>query len=862
MSMTIESLFHRTTFKLMKTKIAILAIFLSFMPFMVFSQADKSGIFKGIVLDAQTNEPIPSASIVLINHKQIFRTNESGKFTIPLDATISSKSQIKVSCVGYKTITTVLTNDREMEILLTSQPQNLKEVTVKKAKYRNKNNPAVELIEKVIANKNKNRKEAVNYYEDEKYEKIQFAFNDITPKFKQKRVFKNLQFMFESTDSTAVNGKEILPIYMKESISDYYYRKSPKNEKEIVKSNKTVHFEGLDNKGIEDNVKYMYQDVEIYDNNITLLTNQFLSPIANSAPTFYRYYITDTIKSGSEKYVKLFFGSRNKEDMLFQGYLYITLDGSYAIKGIELSVNKNINLNFVKDVKITQQFDKVGDKGWLLSYDETAINFGITKKAQSLLGKRTVSYKNYQFDPPKNDSIFKGGSVVVLDSANIRSEDYWKAHRHQELSKSESGTYAIVDSVQSTPIFKRTVDIINIVLFGYKDAGLFEIGPVNTFYSYNPIEGSRVRIGGRTTPKFSNKINFDTYLAYGSIDRNLKYYLSGTWSFTPHSAYEFPVKSLSLSYQNDTKIPGQEMQFIQEDFVLLSIKRGVNDKLFYNKTFKVEHLNEFENHFSYTLGYQHTTEAPGGNLYYNYADYALHTNDVNALNISEFSLKLRYAPNEKFYQGKATRIPVKSKYPAFEVQLTSGAKLWGNDYNYQNLRFSASKRFFFSVLGYSDVVFEADKIFGKVPYPLLNIARANQTYSYQIMSYNLMNFLEFVSDRYVSLNIDHCFNGFFLNKIPLINKLDLRESVTCKILWGDISDNNNPKYTSNLFQLPTESNGSPLTYSMSKVPYIEGSIGIGNIFKLFRVDLVKRFTYLDHPNIAELGLRMRFKFDF
>ena len=248
----------------MRTKIAILAIFLSFIPFAGFSQADKSTVIKGIVLDAQTNEPIPSASVVFVNDsKRVYRTNASGKFTIPRDITISSKTQIKVSCVGYKTITTALDFEKEMEVLLTAQTQNLKEVTVKKARYRNKNNPAVELIENVIANKNKNRKEAVNYYDNEKYEKIQFAFNDITPKFKQKRVFKNLQFMFESTDSTEANGKEILPIYMRETISDYYYRKSPKNEKEIIKSNKSVNFEGLDNKGIEDDIKYMYQDVEI-----------------------------------------------------------------------------------------------------------------------------------------------------------------------------------------------------------------------------------------------------------------------------------------------------------------------------------------------------------------------------------------------------------------------------------------------------------------------------------------------------------------------------------------------------------------------------------------------------------------------
>lgn len=392
--------------------------------------------------------------------------------------------------------------------------------------------------------------------------------------------------------------------------------------------------------------------------------------------------------------------------------------------------------------------------------------------------------------------------------------------------------------------------------------GIFEIGPVNTFYSFNPIEGTRLRFGGRTTPKFSNKLNFDTYVGYGFKDQNLKYYLSGTWSFTPHSIYEFPVKSLSMSYQNDTKIPGQDLQFIQEDNILLSIKRGVNDKLFYNKTFKTEHLNEFDNHFSYTLGYQFTKEAPGGNLYFNYTDFMSHYNDVKTINISEFYLKLRYAPNEMFYQGKSFRIPVISKYPVFELDINAGSKLWANSYNYANVRLSISKRFYFSVLGYSDVEWEAGKIFGTVPYPLLDIHRANQTYSYQILSYNLMNFLEFVSDKYTSINIDHCFNGFFLNKIPLIRNLGLRENVTCKILWGSISNNNDPRQNANLFQFPVDANGKPITYTLDKVPYIEGSVGIGNIFKIFRVDLVKRFTYLDHQNISEIGLRMRFKFDF
>jgi hypothetical protein len=322
------------------------------------------------------------------------------------------------------------------------------------------------------------------------------------------------------------------------------------------------------------------------------------------------------------------------------------------------------------------------------------------------------------------------------------------------------------------------------------------------------------------------------------------------------------VKSLKMSYQNETQLPGQQMQFLMEDNFLLSIKRGINDKLFYNKTFKLEHLNEFENHFSYTLGYKYTNQAPGGSLRFNYTDYLAKGNDVNSLNISEFYLNLRYAPHETFYQGKTFRIPIYSRYPIFELRYNVGSKAWNNDYNYQTLRFSIRKRFLLSILGYSDVVWEAGKIFGKVPYPLLNIPQANQTYSYQIESYNMMNFLEFVTDQYTSLLIDHTFNGLFFNKIPILKHLNWREMVTCKILYGDLTKTNDPKNNNDLLRFPVEPDGTPITYTMGRTPYIEGSIGIGNIFKFFRVDLVKRFTYLNNPNVSEYGIRVRFRFDF
>jgi hypothetical protein len=848
----------------MNIKTILLGIILCLIPFFAFSEPVPDQNIKGVVLDAQNNEPIPYASIFLPDYGYGTKTNSKGEFNISVNDFILSKNLAKVSCIGYKTafVSLTKTSDNIITIKLVEETQNLQEVTVKKQRYQNKNNPAVELIEKVIANKKKNRKEALDYFENEKYEKIQFALNHITPEFQNKKVFKHFQFVFENIDSLKNNGEKILPIYLKENISNNYYQRSPRKVKEIVQAHKVVSFGGFDNKGIEDNIKYLYQDINIYENNISFLSNQFLSPIAESAPAFYRYYILDTIQSGADKCVRMYFGSRNKEDLLFQGHLYVMLDGSYAIKKVELSVSKDINMNWINDVKVVQEFQKSENNNWLQSSDQISMNFGLTKKNRGIFGQKIVSYTKYKFTPAKNDSVFRGHSIQLQDSSKLRSDSYWVAHRHEKLSNSEAGTYSAMDSVQKVQVFKRALNIASVVLFGYGDLGPFEIGPVNTFYMYNPVEGLRLRLGGRTTNKFSKKINVESYLAYGFKDEKLKYYLGGTWSFTNRNFQEFPVKSLKMSIQNETQFPGQQMQFLMEDNFLLSIKRGINDKLFYNKTFKVEHLNEFQNHFSYMLGYKFSSMAPGGNLVYNYNDYSTHINDVSKLNVSEFYLNLRFAPNESFYQGKTFRILYYNRFPIFELRYNVGSKTFGNDYSYQTLRFNIRKRFFLSVFGYSDVVWEAGKIFGKVPYPLLNIPQANQTYSYQIESYNMMNFLEFVSDQYTSILVDHTFNGFFFNKIPFTKHLNIREMLTCKVLYGNLSKTNDPSQQSDLFKFPVQADGTPLTYTLGKTPYIEGSVGIGNIFKIFRIDLVRRFTYLNNPNVSKYGVRMRFRLDF
>ena len=827
------------------------------------SQVSEKTVIKGLVIDALTGDPLPSVSVILKGTTVGTLTDNSGKYRIETNVQAES---IVFSFIGYQTESRSISNgiEQTFDIRLILSSITLNEVIVKavKKEYKNKNNPAVELIDKVVAKKDDNRPEAYDFLEYKKYEKIQFALSNISENFKKSNAFGKFGFVFDNIDTTKRIGNDVLPMFIKESLSSYYYKKDPEATKEILLAEKTINLdEYLNNKGASAYLNYLYQNINIYDNEILFLTNKFLSPIAKTAPVFYRYYIIDTLPVADIKCIRIFFEPRNKSDFLFHGNLYITMDSSYAVRKIDIGINKAINIDWVQDISITQDFDKFGQKAWLLSKEEISIDFGIVKNTMGLYGQRTISFKDYKINEPISDNIFKGPEKVERLDPSANDNGFWESNRYVPLSKSEKEIYTTIDSLKQMPEFKRRMDVIMMLTAGFLNLGKIEIGPVGSFYSYNTVEGSRFRFGGRTTTDFSKKITFDGYVAYGLNDQMFKYNAGITYSLTPRTIYQFPVKAIKVSYMKDTKIPGQELQFAQGDNIFLSFKRGVNDKLVLNNTFKVEFLNEFENHFSYMPGYSFTRQYPEGNLYYSTDEYGSSTGDIKYIDISELYVNLRYAPNETFYQGKLYRAPFPNRHPVIQLKIAVGSELIYNDYDYLRLQFNISRRYYVSIFGYTDVSFEAGKIFGKVPYPLLFIHRANQTYSYQKNSYNLMNFLEFVSDRYVSLNVDHSFNGFIFNKIPLMKKLKLREVVTCKILYGRVYDSNNPDYENDLFKFPTDSNGIPLTYTLENKPYIEASVGLSNILRIFRVDLIKRFTYLENPNVQDIGLRVQFRLD-
>ncbi len=823
---------------------------------------------KGRITDSKTGETMPFVNVSVVGTKQGTQTDMNGNFYLEIP---QQNPNLRVAFVGYVPEIRTIEGGKIVSIAIKLKPQttDLQEVTVKgkKDRYRNKDNPAVVLIRKVIENKDKNRKESLAFYAYNKYEKLEFDLSNISEKFRNKRSLRKFDFVFNHLDTSQITGKVNLPMYLKETVSDVYFRKQPESKKEIIQGEKMTGLGNyVDNNGIKLYLEALYQDVNVYDNNILLLATQFLGPTAPASPQFYRYVIIDTTDYKGIKCVNLGFSPRNTNDQLFQGTMLIALDSSYAIRKVQMGFSKDINVNFVTDLRIAQEYDFVDNQGLLLTKDDLAIEFNLLKKenGMGLFGQRSVSYKNYIINQPIESTRFEGIKLEIQKGANVREDNFWQKARHQELSSKEQGIYSMVDSVKNVPAFQRFMNTATFLLEGYKPIGGFEIGPVSTFYSFNTIEGFRLRLGGRTNPNFSEKIAFETYAAYGFRDEKYKYFASATLSLTDHNSYTYPIKHLRLSYQNDIKIPGQELQFVQEDNFLLSFKRGVNNKMTYNKVLNLDYLNESRSGLTLNINFKNIRQAPAGELLFDTYDQEGKPKTIPDIVSSELTVGLRYAPNEQFYQGKDYRIPIINKYPSFQVRYTLGIdNFLGSGYSFHRVMAYAHKRVYLPPIGYTDFTLEGGKTFGKLPYTLLTIHRANQSYAFQPESYNLMNFLEFVSDEYAALFIDHHFNGFIFNKLPIIKKLKLREVITFKGLMGRLSDTNTPTVSNGLPLFPTDKDGVPTTFTLESKPYMEMSFGIENIFKVIRLDLVKRLSYLDNPNVTTSWTpRFRVRFDF
>jgi len=848
-------------------------LLLSFL-FVLFAgsvNAQKLTKIKGKVLDSKTKEPLPFVNVTFKGKNIGTTTDFDGNYYLE---TQWATTKLLASFVGYSTAVKTVTVGKSQTINFFLKNDAIEmetfEVKADRKRYKNKGNPAVILIKKVIEHKDDNRKEALDFYEYDKYEKIELDLNNITQEFLEKGWLKKFEVIKDHVDTSEVNGKPYLPIFLRETASKMYYRKKPKTLKEYQTGTKMTGFEDyFDDDGMSFIMDKLYQDIDIYDNNISLLSNQFTSPISPLGSTVYKYFIIDTTMINGNECINLAFTPRNKSDFAFKGNMYIINDSTYAITKIKMGVADQINLNFVQDMIIDQEYSRYQDSIWMLSKDYMVIDYNITRKGRGIYGRKTISYNNYVFNQEKEPEIYSPiEKIIQAEDLTEKTDSFWNETRPDTLTKQEQGVYEMIDSVQNIPAFKRMMSIAMLLVTGWQDVGYIEVGPINTFYSFNDVEGFRLRGGFRTTPKFHKKIQFETYLAYGFTDEQFKYFGAFTYSFND-DLLKNPQNRIIFSYQHETNFPGQDLLFLNDDNFLLSFKRGSSDKMLFFDDYKIDYNHESHSGFAYNLIYQNKEDRPIGTLEFISSD-PLNPVHFDNIKTDRFSLNLRFAPNEQFYQGKNFRLPIPNKYPIFDLRVTQGLDNFINgEYKYTRVAGKIFKRFYLAQLGFSDFDFEVGKIFGQVPYPLLNLPQANQSFFLQEPSFNMMNFMEFMSDEFMSLKIEHNFNGFILNKFPLIKHLKFREIIAAKILYGRLTSQNNPNTNPDVFLFPTNSDGVPITYTFDqKIPYLEVSVGIANIFKVVRIDLLQRVTYLDNIDIGStfgvkgLGIRAKGKVDF
>ncbi len=836
--------------------------------------AQDQTIIRGRVLDAKTKQPLPFVDVVLKGTYVGVSTDLDGQYFIQ---TRNPSDTIQVSFIGYKTLEERIIREtrQEMNFYMEEEGLQLESVTIvaEKGRYRKKGNPAVELMRKVIENRDRNKMEAQDFYSYERHEKLELDLNNITDEFKDRKAFENFEFLWSYLDTSTVNGRIYLPVYIREILSTVHYRKDPQAKKEVRDAVKMTNFdEALDLESITSAIDLLYQDVDLYENSIKLLDNDFLSPMAPWALNYYRFYILDTSYVNNKSAIHMAFIPRNKSFIGFTGDLYISNDDRYTLLKAVLGITKDISMNFVRDIKVVQEFDE-RDSIYILTKDEITLDMALAKGGMGIYASRYNIYTNHDFGPPKDDSVFDyTEEVTTLDDAYDKGQEYWQKNRLEELTQKQQGIYNMIDSLREVPAYRKFVYWTKVISTGYFPLGTLDLGKISSMYTYNPTEGSRFRLGLETSHDLTQRWQVRSYVAYGTRDKRIKYNGSVKYSFN-EDYRKNPRHFLYGAYQHDVIFPGLKLEFIDEANALTSIRRGQANQMLFVDAWNIDYVNESGVGF-FKLGLEQRQRKPYGTLEF-FTNQDLDDDgildSVEDVTTSEISLALEYSPNTKFIQQREMRTPIKSNHPRFQLSYRAGLKTFlGGDYNYHNVSLQIKKRVPFSVLGRSEIQFEVGRVFGEgLPFVLLYIPQSNQAYSFQPTSFNTMNFIEFVTDKYVRLNVQHFFDGYIFNRIPLLKKLKLKEAISFKGIYGGLDDANDPRINNDLLQFNADENGNPLTAPFDpRTPFIEWGVGVYNIFRFLRFDVIKRVNYLDRPNIEEvfgvkgLGIRGRLKVEF
>ena len=811
----------------------------------------------GYVFD-EYGAPVSFANVIFKGSTEGTITDENGKFYLESDTTWNT---LTVSFLGYQTLNVPLDKkvNYNLKFILKEEAAALDAVVIVSGKQPKKNNPAIDLLRKIWANKRSNGLNKFKQYEYEKYEKVEFDLNTIDSSLIKSKLFKGMEFVFDKVDTSSVTGKTYLPIFINEAVSKVYGDNVIKKKKEELLGNKNSGFS--DNQIIIDFVDDLYSDFNVYDNYLKFFDKSFVSPLSRTGINTYNYVLSDSAYIDNKWCYNVIYYPRRRNELTFKGDFWVA-DTTYAIKEINLQASKSANINWVKEIYIEQEFEVLNDSIFLVTRDYMLSDFALNKKEKSrgVYGKRTTLYSNYKFNIERDKKFYETEVYNYDKDVYNRDDEFWESNRLEQLNKDEKGVYKMLDTLKTVKKFKRLYNLGSILASGYIEFNTLPLdyGPIFSTFGFNEVEGIRLRTGGRTYFGPNDLWRIEGFLAYGFNDDKFKYGISGKWLLDKKSRLTISggnrrdVEQIGASLTTSTDVLGRSLASSSV------IGTGANDKLTNINLTSIAIQAEPWRNVIFRLGGNYRTlesASPTFSL-----DYITPTGIESKIKQFESSLSLSYFPGRKMTGFGVERKVANDDFARLFMKVSRGDKaIFNSDFDYTKVQFSYTQPWQMGGFGRSYTTIEAGKTFGEVPLGLLSVIPGNQTYFSIYNTFSQLDFYEFVSDTYASFQFEHNFNGRIFSRIPILRKLNLREIISIRGVVGSISDNN-----IQLSNVPTNPNNLKLK-APNQEPYYEYSLGVGNIFKVFRIDFNFRGNYKDkdlYPDARKFGITGSFGFYF
>ena len=679
-------------------------------------------------------------------------------------------------------------------------------VDKRRGSYSRKDNPAVELMKRVIGHKRMTDPTHRPYCMYDTYQKLTLALNDVTPEQLTEGALSKIPGILDHIEPCFQNNKLIMPVTVSETVKRNLFSSNPKRSQVVMIGERSEGIDQLFQTGdqLVKTLRDFFGDVNLYEDDIRLLRQNFMSPIAKGAISFYRFHIVDTVRVGDDRCIHLAFGPDNSRDIGFSGELYVRDDSTYQLRRCILTVPKQSIVNHVDNMKIWQDFSLLPTGETVLATDDMMIELSLADVFAKSVILRTTRHSGYSFGHIPNAYFSNRLKQNEERRAVQRSEAFWNNFRRVGLTHSEQRMGQLVDNIwQSSPAFRTIGTGVKLLVDNYVETGKpskFDFGPLTSTVSVNSIDGLRLRIGGRTTKALSRDVAIEGYYAHGFRSKG------NYWSATLRS------HGFSLSASRDIRYPSDPLMPTDKDNMFLAWKWGDDSKM---------------------LAYSRQQ------LQYEYA--------------APSGLTLAAAVKRETYEGRGAlqfdkirtaEMRLTLAYKGFTLSHATGIDgMFDGECRYNTTEASWKRKTSLRAWGTLDSDIRAGVQWDKMPWTLQFMPAANISYIAQPLTFALIDNMEMMSDRYASAILDWDLNGRLLNRIPLVNRLKLREYFSLRMLWGHWTDNG-------------------CTMPKSGKPYFEAAVGIHNILSFLHVEYVRRLTHADMSSANIQGVRIRAEFKF